>query len=120
MLFVSRSSVLRVAVGAAFAAAAATIFVLGDARDGSVPYFLLWLAVHVLYGIVSGSFWSLLIVLVCPPLLIAGFRPGGAETPLWLEAAFIEVFYGLPLAFMGVVTRRLWRLRHPGLEEQSE
>ena len=111
---------LRVAGGAAFAAAAATIFVLGDARDGSLPYFLLWLAVHVLYGIVSGSFWSLLIVLVCPPLLIAGFRPDGYEMPPWLEAAFIEVFYGLPFAFMGIVARRLWRLRHPKLEEWSE
>lgn len=113
----SRSGVLRAALGGGFSAAAATLFVMGDARDGSLPFFLGWLAVHLLYGLASGSFWSLLIVLVCPPLLIAGLKPDGNETPLWLEAGFVEVFYGLPVAAMGIMAARVWRLRRRTLED---
>jgi len=111
MLSISRAAALGLASGAAFAASAATIFVLGDARGGSLPFFLAWLGVHALYGIVNGSFSSLVIVLACPPLLIAAFGPDGDETALWLEAVFIEAFYGVPFAFMGIVARRLWQMR---------
>ena len=109
----SRVRAANVAVAAAFAASAAALFVLGDERDGSLPFFLGWLAVHVLYGIVSGSFWALLIVVSCPPLFVAATSGNGDDTPLWLQAAFVEAFYGVPFAFMGIVGHRLWRARRP-------
>ena len=109
-----------VAVAAAFAASAAALFVLGDERDGSLPFFLGWLAVHVLYGIVSGSFWALLIVVTCPPLFVATGSGNHDDTPLWLQAAFVEAFYGVPFAFMGVLARRIWQLRRrPVLPQAS-
>ena len=107
----ARARAAEVAVAAVFAAAAAAIFVEGDERNGSLPLFLGWLAVHVLYGIVSGSFWSLLIVLTCPPLFVAMFAPDGYDTELWLESAFVEAFYGVPFAFTGILARRIWQLR---------
>lgn len=67
MLSYSRAGAADIAVEAAFAASAAVVFVLGDERDGSLPLFLAWLAVHVLYGIVSGSFWALVIVACTRP-----------------------------------------------------
>ena len=100
-------------MGAAFAAAAAWLFVLGDERGGSLPLFLAWAAVHVVYGAVSGSFWAFPIVLSCPPLFVATVSGSPDETPLWLQALAVEAFYGLPFAFVGIVGRRLWRLRHP-------
>ena len=100
-----------VAVAAAFAASAAVLFVVGDERGGSLPFFLAWLAVHVLFGIVSGSFWALLIVVTCPPLFVATSAGNGDDTPLWLQAFFVEAFYGVPFAFMGIVARRIWQLR---------
>ena len=109
----SRARAADIAVAAAFAAAAATLFVLGDERGGSLPFFLAWLAVHVLYGIVSGSFWALLIVVTCPPLFVATRSGNGDDTPLWLQAFFVEAFYGVSFAFMGIVGRRLWQARHP-------
>ena len=87
-----------------------TLFVLGDERDGSLPFFLAWFAVHVLYGIVSGSFWALLIVVTCPPLFVATSSGNGDDTPLWLQAFFVEAFYGVPFAFVGIVARRIWQL----------
>ena len=105
-----RARAADVAVATVFAAAAAALFVLGDERDGSLRLFLAWLAAHVLYGIVSGSFWALLIVVSCPPLFVATSGSGG-ETPLWLQAAFVEAFYGVPFAFMGILARRIWQLR---------
>jgi hypothetical protein len=112
----ARARAADVAVAAAFAASAATLFVLGDERDGSLPFFLAWLAVHVLYGIAKGSFWALPIVVVCPPLFVASSSGNGEETPLWLQAAFVEAFYGIPFAFIGVIARRLWTARR-GLRE---
>jgi hypothetical protein len=107
-------------VAAAFAASAAALFVAGDERDGSLPFFLAWFAVHVLYGLVSGSFWSLLIVVTCPPLFVATSSGDGGDTPLWLQAFFVEGFYGVPFAFVGIVARRLWRIRRrPELSAES-
>lgn len=115
----SRARAADVAVAAAFAASAAALF--GEDRPWAV--FVAWLAVHVLYGIVSGSLWSLVIVLTCPPLFVAAFKPDGYETPLWVEAAFVGAFYGVPFAFMGVLARRIWQLRRrelPPLPEREE
>jgi hypothetical protein len=127
---VSPRSIARateVAIAAAFAASAATLFVLGDERDGSLAFFLAWFAVHVLYGTFSGSFWALLIVASCPPLFVAASSGNGDDTPLWLQAFFVEAFYGVPFAFVGIVARRLWRIRRrpelpaePTREEPSE
>ena len=122
----ARARAAEVAVAAVFAASAAAIFVAGDERNGSMPFFLGWLAVHVLYGIVSGSFWALLIVLTCPPLFVAMFAEDGYDTSLWLESAFVEAFYGVPFAFLGILARRIWQLRRrelpdsPRREESAE
>lgn len=111
-----RALAADVAVAAAFAASAAALFVLGEDRDGSWPFFLGWLAVHVLYGIASGSFWALLIVVTCPPLFAATSSGNGEDTPLWLASLYVEAFYGVPFAFMGVLLRRIWQLhRRPEL-----
>ena len=107
----ARARAADIAVAAAFAAAAATLFVLGDERNGSLPFFLAWFAVHVLYGIVTGSFWALLIVVTCPPLFVATSSGNGDDTPLWLQAAAVEAFYGVPFTFMGILVRRIWQLR---------
>jgi len=124
----ARARAADVAVAAAFAASAAAFFVLGDERDGSLAFFLAWLGVHVLYGIVSGSFWALLIVVTCPPLFVATTSAHNSDNmPLWLQAAFVEAFYGVPFAFMGVLARRIWQLRRrpalpegPGGEDPAE
>jgi hypothetical protein len=123
----ARARVTDVAVAAAFAASAAALFVLGDERGGSWPFFLAWLAVHVLYGLAAGSFWALLIVVTCPPLFAATSSGNGDDTPLWLQAAFVEAFYGVPFAFMGILGRRIWQLRRrpelpapPGGEDIAE
>jgi hypothetical protein len=115
-----RALAADVAVAAAFAASAAALFVLGDDRDGSWPFFLGWLAVHLLYGIASGSFWALLIVVTCPPLFVATSSGNGDDTPLWLQSAFVEAFYGVPFAFMGVLVRRIWELRRGRPELPAE
>ena len=120
----ARARATDVAVAAAFAASAAALFVLGDERDGSLPFFLAWLAVHVLYGAAAGSFWALLIVVTCPPLFAATSSGSGDDTPLWQQAAFVEIFYGVPFAFMGILARRIWQLRRrpqpPGAELPEE
>lgn len=103
----ARSRVTEIAVAAAFATTAAALF----GEDRPWAFVAGWLAVHLLYGIVSGSFWALVVALVCPPLLVAGFEPDGHDTALWVQAAFVGAFYGVPLTFIGVVARRLWRLR---------
>jgi type IV secretory pathway protease TraF len=115
----ARARAAEVAVAAVFAASAAAIFVAGDERNGSTPFFLGWLAVHLLYGIVSGSFWALVIVLTCPPLFVAMFAEDGYDTSLWLESAFVEAFYGVPFAFMGILARRIWQLRRRELPDSS-
>ena len=117
----ARARAADVAVAAAFAASAAALFVLGDERDGSLPFFLAWFAVHVLYGIVSGSFWALLIVVSCPPLFVAAGSGNGDDTPLWLQSFFVEAFYGVPFAFAGILARRIWQLRRrPELPAPSQ
>jgi hypothetical protein len=115
----ARARAAEVAVAAVFAASAAAIFVAGDERNGSMPFFLGWLAVHLLYGIVSGSFWALVIVLTCPPLFVAMFAEDGYDTSLWLESAFVEAFYGVPFAFLGILARRIWQLRRRELPDSS-
>ena len=102
---ISRPGLVKAGVAAAFAASAALLFVEGDERNGSLAFFLAWAAVHVLYGIFSASFWALLIVVTCPPLFVA------AASGSWLAATFVELFYGVPFAFTGVVGRRIWELR---------
>jgi hypothetical protein len=117
----ARARAADVAVAAAFAASAAALFVLGDERDGSLSFFLAWFAVHVLYGIVSGSFWALLIVVSCPPLFVAAGSGNGDDTPLWLQSFFVEAFYGVPFAFVGILARRIWQLRRrPELPAPSQ
>jgi hypothetical protein len=115
----ARARAAEVAVATVFAASAAAIFVAGDERNGSMPFFLGWLAVHVLYGIVSGSFWALVIVLTCPPLFVAMFAEDGYDTSLWLESAFVEAFYGVPFAFLGILARRIRQLRRRELPDSS-
>ena len=116
----ARALAAEVAVAAAFAASAAALFVLGDDRDGSWPFFVGWLAVHLLYGIASGSFSALLIVVACPPLFVATSSGNGDDTPLWLQSAYVEAFYGVPFAFVGVLARRLWDMRRARPELPAE
>lgn len=113
----ARARAADVAVAAVFAASAAALFVLGDERNGSLVFFLAWVAVHILFGIVSGSFWALLIVVTCPPLFVAASSGNGDDTPLWLQAGFVEAFYGVPFAFVGILARRIWQLRHRELPD---
>lgn len=120
----ARARVTDVAVAATFAASAAALFVLGEERESSLPFFLAWLAVHVLYGAAAGSFWALLIVVTCPPLFAATSSGSGDDSPLWVQAFFVEAFYGVPFAFMGILGRRIWQLRRrprqPGAELPAE
>lgn len=117
----SRARAADIFLAGAFAAAAAALFVEGDARGGSLPFFLGWLAVHVLYGLVNGSFWALPIVVACPPLFVATASGDGEGDPLWLEALFVEAFYGISFAFIGIVARRIWQARRrPELRDGSD
>ena len=66
-------------------------------------------------------------MLTCPPLFVAMFAADGYDTALWLESAFVEAFYGVPFAFMGILARRIWQLRRrpelpdsPAREESAE
>jgi hypothetical protein len=111
--------VTEIAVAAGFAVTAAALF----GEDRPWPYVAGWLGVHLLYGVVSGSFWALAVALTCPPLFVAGIKPDeGHDTELWVQAAYIGAFYGVPLTFIGVVARRLWRLRRAAaaLPEEPE
>ena len=106
-------SASTIAVSAAFVAAAAAIFVLGDEWE-SAPgaLFLAWLAVHLGFGLALASFWALPVALLVPAA-IAPMPWDGYDTALWVQAAFAEGFYGLPFVFMGVIARRLWQARSP-------
>jgi hypothetical protein len=111
-----RARLTDAAVAAAFAGAAAWLFVEGEERDGSLPFFLAWVAVHVLFGLASGSLAALLIALACPPLFAA------AASGDWLDAFFVELFYGVAFVFAGVAARRVWTLRRQArlLEEPGQ
>ena len=102
-----RARVTEIAVAAAVAATAAALF----GEDRPWAFVAGWLAVHLLYGVVSGAFWALVVALTCPPLFVAGLKPDGDDGELWVAALFVGAFYGVPLTFMGVVARRIWRLR---------
>jgi hypothetical protein len=109
----TRVRLTEIALAAMFAAAAAWLFTEGDARDGSLPLFLAWIVVHVLYGLSSGSLAALLIAITCPPLFVA------ARSGDWLDALFVELFYGVAFVFTGVVARRVWEgRRHPELPDE--
>ena len=97
----------------AFVGAAAAIYIAGDEWD-SAPgaLFLVWLGVHLAYGAAVASFWALPVALLVP-IVIAPTPWDGTETELWVQAAFTEIFYGIPFVFIGVVGRRLWQLRRP-------
>ncbi len=107
----TRQNVAPVLAGAVFSITAAGLFALGDEREGSLLFFLAWLGAHIAYGVAAGSFWALAVVLACPPLLVAAGLDRVDETPLWLQSASAELFYGVPFAFMGIVACRLWQAR---------
>lgn len=116
----ARARVTAIALAAAFAAGAAALFVEGDERGGSLAFFGAWALVHVLYGLVNGTFWALPIAVACPPLFVATASDPDGDTPLWLEALFVGAFYGLSFTFVGVVGRRLWHLRRPRALPEAE
>jgi hypothetical protein len=101
----ARARLTEIALAAAFAGTAAWLFVEGEERGGSVPFFLAWVVVHVLFGFANGSLAALVIAVTCPPLLVAA---GSAD---WADALFVELFYGLAFAFAGVVAHRARDLR---------
>src|SRR5688500_9136416 len=103
----ARVRAAEIAVAAALASAAAWLFLEGGERGCSLPFFLAWVAAHVLYGAARGSFWALPIAATCPPLFVV------AGSGSWLEATFVELFHGILFTFAGVVARRLWRARRP-------
>jgi hypothetical protein len=104
----ARARLTEIALAAAFSFAAAWLFLEGDERDGSLPFFLAWAAVHVAYGVAAGRLAALLIALAGPPLFVAG--AGGS----WADAFFVELFYGVVFTFAGVVALRAWRIRRAG------
>jgi hypothetical protein len=107
-----RARVTEIALAAAFSAAAAWLYLEGDERGGSLPFFLAWAAVHVVFGAAAGSLAALVVAVACPPLFaVAG---GGS----WIEAAFVELFYGVAFVFAGVVARRVWHGRRAGMQRR--
>jgi hypothetical protein len=108
----ARARLTEIALAAVFAGTAAWLFTEGEERNGSLPLFLAWIAVHVLYGLASGSLAALLIAVTCPPLFVAA---GSGD---WLDALFVELFYGVAFVFAGVVARLvLQRRRRPELPD---
>jgi hypothetical protein len=104
----ARARLTEIALAAAFSFAAAWLFLEGEERDGSLPFFLAWAAVHVGYGVVAGRLAALPIAVAGPPLFVAG---GGGS---WVDAVFVEIFYGIVFVFAGVVARRAWRIHRTG------
>jgi hypothetical protein len=114
----------RAIVSAIFVAAAAGIFVVGDEWDAAPGgLFLVWLGVHLAYGAVLATFRALPVALLVP-LAVAPLPWDGYDTELWVQAAFAEIFYGIPFVFIGVVGRRLWQARRqaelPGRQPREE
>jgi cytochrome c oxidase assembly factor CtaG len=107
----ARARLTDIALAAAFAGSAAWLFAEGETRDGSLPFFLAWIVVHVLFGFASGSLSALFIAVAAPPLFVAA---GSAD---WLDALFVELFYGVAFVFTGVVLRRVWELRRARPED---
>jgi hypothetical protein len=108
-----RPGALSAALSLVFVVAAAAIFIVGDEWD-SAPgaLFLVWLGVHLAYGAIVASFWALPVALLVP-LAIAPTPWDGYDTELWMQAAFAEIFYGIPFVFIGVIGRRLWQIHRP-------
>ena len=117
---IPRPNAAQIAAGAAFTAVAATLFVVPDEWEAapSLAFFLAWIAAHSAYGVLSGSFRSLAVVLIGPPLAVALTPYDGYDTALWIQAGFAAVFYGIPFAFLGVVARRMWQLTRRPLESE--
>jgi hypothetical protein len=107
-----RARLTEVALAALFSGAAAWLYLEGEERDGSLPFFLAWAAVHVLFGVAAGRVAALLIVVAGPPLFVAG---GGGS---WAEAMFVELFYGVVFTFAGIVGRRAWQIRRAGMRSR--
>ena len=109
----ARARVTEIVLTAAFAGTAAWLFVEGEERGGSLPFFLAWIAAHVLFGLASGSLAALLVAVACPPLFVA------AASGDWLDALFVELFYGIAFVFAGVAARRVWALRRQARAEDG-
>ncbi len=106
-------NIRTISVSVAFVAAATAIFIVGDEWDDAPgALFLVWLAVHLAYGAIVGEFWALPVALLVP-VAIAPTPWDGTDTALWVQAAFAEIFYGIPFIFIGVIGRRLWLMRRP-------
>lgn len=105
---------LPLTLSAAFVAVAAGIFVLGSEwDDGPAGLFVVWLAAHLAYGAAVATFRALPVTLLVPLAIAPLPWQSGEETAYWTQAAFAELFYGIPFVFIGVVGRRLWQARRP-------
>ena len=101
---IPRMSARRIAVSALFVAVAAALFIVGDEWD-SAPggLFVPFLAVHLVYGAILGTFWAVPVAALVP-LAIAPTPWDGYDTELWVQAAFAEAFYGMPFVFVGGIS----------------
>jgi hypothetical protein len=102
-----------ITVSAVFVAVSAALFMIGSEwESGPDGLFLLWLGVHLAYGAVLAAFWTLPVALLVP-VVVAPLPWDGGETAYWVQALFVEAFYGVPFVFIGVIGRRLWQARRP-------
>jgi hypothetical protein len=102
-----RARLTEIALAAVFSGVAAWIYLAGEERDGAIAFFLAWAAVHVAFGLATGRIAALAIAVAGPPLFVAS---GGGS---WVEAVFVELFYGLAFTFTGLVARRAWQAWRP-------